>query len=492
MLYIRMFVIMAISLYTSRVVLDALGVEDFGIYNIVGGIVVLFAFINGAMTNSVQRFLNFELGRENLKETHKVFSASLNIYIGLALSLILMAETIGLWFFNTYINIPPERIHAANWVYQLTIVAMTLNVIRSVYNAAIIAYERMSFYAYTSIIEAVLRLAIVYLIFKFPDRLISYAFLTAIVSLIILACYIVYCRKRFEICRHHSFEYDKRNYSQLMSFSGWSLFGALANTGAQQGVNILINMFFGVTLNAALGIANQVNSAVYSFLSSFQTAFNPQIIKTYAAGEWTHFINLIIHTSRYSYFLMLLMAIPLYICCPEILDIWLKEVPPHTVSFCRWTLLFSLIDAIQGPLWVSAQATGKIRTYQMLMSVLILLNIPISYVLLKLIPIPEIALMVRVAINALTSVARVLYLRKLYDFPVSRYVKEVVLTCAITTILAIIMPYLGYFYLPDSIKTITVILISLGSTLGIVYLVGLKDTERDFVKDSLKRLKQRI
>ena len=383
MLYIRMFVIMGVTLYMSRVVLDALGVDDYGIYNIVGGIVVLFAFINGAMTTAVQRFLNYDLGRNDTGEAQRDFAASLNIYLGISVLFIILAETVGLWFLDTYINIPPTRAGAAWWAYQLTVLTTVLNMLRTVYNAAIIAHERMSFYAYTSIIEAALRLGVAFAIFMFPDRLISYAALLAAVSLIILAWYMVYCRAKFEICRHHTFTYEKARYRGLIGFSGWSMLGAMANTGAQQGCNVLMNIFFGVASNAALGIANQVNSAIYNFLSNFQTAFNPQIVKTYAAGEKENFTNLLINASKYSYFLMLMIIIPLYICCDEVLGLWLTEVPQHSASFCKLMFMFTMVDALQGPLWVSVQATGKIRNYQILMSILILSSVPVSYVLLN-------------------------------------------------------------------------------------------------------------
>ena len=397
MLYIRMLMIMVVNLYTSRVILQALGVEDFGLYNVVGGVVVLFTFINNAMVTSTQRFLNFEIGKNDYEEARNVFSTSLNIHFIIAVIFLVLAETIGLWFLNTYLQIPDGREIAANWVYQFSILVSILNIIRSPYNAAIIAHEHMSFYAYVSIIEVVLKLAIVYMVYLFADRLIAYAFLMMIVTLIILGAYYIFCKKKYSICKY-KFEYNKKRYLELASFSGWSLFGSMANMGASQGVNIILNMFFGVTVNAAMGIANQVNAAVYQFVSSFQTAFNPQIIKSYAAGDRTYFISLIMNTSRYSFLLLFLLALPIYICCPEILSIWLGTVPEYAVEFCRLMLVFSLIDAVQGPLWVSAQATGKIRNYQIIMSTLILLNLPVSYLLLRLFFIFELAILTKVII----------------------------------------------------------------------------------------------
>ena len=261
MLYIRMFLIMLVTLYTSRVILKALGVEDFGLYNIVGGVVVLFTFVNNAMVTSTQRFLNFEIGRDNPLGAQKVFSASLNIHIIIAIIFFLLAETLGLWFLNKYLQIPEGREIAANWVYQFSILVSVLNIVRSPYNAAIIAYEHMSFYAYVSIIEVILKLAIVYMVYLFADRLIAYAFLMMMVTLIVLGVYYIFCKRKYEICRYQ-FEYDRKRYMVLASFSGWSLFGSLANMGASQGINIILNMFFGVTVNAAISSLMQQTTEI--------------------------------------------------------------------------------------------------------------------------------------------------------------------------------------------------------------------------------------
>lgn len=488
LLYIRMFLMMGITLYTSRVVLQMLGVDDFGIYNVVGGIIVLFSFINNAMVASTQRFLNFELGRGNVEEAQKVFAASLNIYLIIVVIFMLLAETLGLWFLNRYINIPPERTVAANWVYQASLVATALNFVRMPYNAAIIAYERMSFYAYTSIIEAALKLGIVFLLYSFADKLIAYAWFVSVVALLILLMYVFFCRRVFFICRHHTFAYDKRRYTALVSFSGWSLFGSVANMGASQGVNILLNIFFGVFVNAAMGIANQVSGAIGLFVGNFQTAFNPQIVKSYASGEMERFINLILKASKYSYYLLFLIALPCFICCNEILQLWLGEVPLHAVSFCRLLIIFSLIDAIQGPLWMSAQATGKIKHYQLLMSCLILLNLPVTYVVLKLFPIAELGLVIRVSINIITAVVRVVYLKLLFPFPVIRYVKETVGTCIVVSVMSVLFPWLIYQNTDGLSQLCLTISASLVCTLVFIYIIGLSCSERQIVLNIIRRI----
>ena len=488
MLYVRMFLIMIVSLYTSRIILQALGIEDFGLYNVVGGVVVLFTFLNNAMVTSTQRFLNYEIGRHNLDEAQKVFSASLNIHTIIAGAFLLLAETVGLWFLNRYIQIPEGREVTANWVYQFSIIVSILNIIRSPYNAVIIAHEHMSFYAYVSIIEIILKLAIVYMVYLFADRLIAYAFMIMIVTLIILGAYYVFCKKNYAICKY-KLEYDRKRYMALASFSGWSLFGSLANIGASQGINIILNMFFGVAVNAAMGIANQVNAAVYQFLSSFQTAFNPQIIKSYAVGDRTYFISLIMNTSRYSFLLLFLLALPIYICCPEILSIWLGAVPEYAVEFCRLMLLFLLIEAVQGPLWVSVQATGKIRNYQILMSILTLLNLPITYVLLVFFENPEIALIVRLTVNLIIAVARVIYLNHLYDFPIGRYLNDVIVKCLIVVTISYPVPYLIHRIMGTTIiDTIVNIFLALVCAIVVIALVGLRSNERVLIISKMKQI----
>ena len=387
---------------------------------------------------------------------------------------------------NRYIQIPEGREIAANWVYQFSIIVSIINIIRSPYNAAIIAHEHMSFYAYVSIIEVILKLAIVYMVYLFADRLIAYAFLMMMVTLIVLGVYYIFCKRKYEICRYQ-FEYDRKRYMVLASFSGWSLFGSLANMGASQGINIILNMFFGVSVNAAMGIANQVNAAVYQFVSSFQTAFNPQIIKSYAADDRNYFISLILNTSRYSFLMLFLLALPIYICCPEILSIWLGKVPEYAVEFCRLMLIFSLIDAIQGPLWVSAQATGKIKNYQILMSILILFNLPITYVLFKFFNSPELALVVRVCINFITAIARVIYLNHLYGFPIYAYLKEVVLICFMVLSISFPIPYFIHQNMSISlVNTFLSLILSLGCAIIVTTIIGLRQKERALIINKIK------
>lgn len=486
-LYVRMLLIMGVTLYTSRIVLQVLGVEDFGIYNVVGGIVVLFSFVNNAMVTSTQRFLNYELGKKNLEATARVFSASVTIHWCIAIVTLILAETVGLWFLLNYIQYPLEREWAVILTYQFAILSTCINMIRAPYNAAIIAYEKMSFYAYISIIEAILRLLIVFLLLLANfDRLIFYSFLMFVVIGIVTLGYYVYCKSHFSTCRY-TYHWNKDLYKRLMGFSGWSMFGGVANIGASQGLNILLNMFFGVTINAAMGIANQVQSAVYSFVGNFQTAFNPQIVKSYASGNRDYFIDLIVRTSKYSYFLLFTISLPLYICCEEVLSLWLGNIPEYAVSFCRLMILFSLLDAMQGPLWVSVQATGKIRDYQILMSVMILSNLPLSYLFLKQGYSPEVVLTIRCLLNLLILFVRLWYLRHLYDFPVWRYGREVICRIVCVTIISYgMISCLSMDVLPI-VKILEVIFFSVIGNLFLVYILGFDNKERQLIIKQIKK-----
>ncbi len=488
MLYVRMFLTMAVSLYTSRVILQVLGIDDFGIYNLIGGVVVLFTFINTAMITATQRFLNFELGSGSIETVARTFSASVTIHVGIALFVLFCAETIGLWFVNTQLNIPIGRETAANYIYQFSIFACCINIIKAPYNAVIIAHEKMTFYAYISIVESILKLGIVYFLLLFQtDKLILYGALTAIVGIIIYLWYWLYCIHKFqEICKY-KFIYNKTLYKKLLSFSGWSLFGSCANMGAQQGVSIVLNIFYGVTINAAAGISNQVCSAVYGFVGNFQTAFSPQIVKLYAADAIEEMKLLIFRTSKFSYYLMLLIGVPIIIHCGFILSIWLGNVPEYATIFCQLMFAFFMIDAISAPLWISVQAIGNIRNYQIIMGILIILNLPIAYLLLKLGFAPESAYVIRIIINIATVIFRLAYLKRKIGFPVIEYLRQTIIPCFLVTLLSLPVP-LAYSSIATGwlglIGTVTL------STLCIaisVYALGITKQERNLVKKYLTK-----
>ena len=489
-LYMRMFVILIVSLFTSRVILQVLGASDYGIYNIIGGVVVLFSFINGALTSATQRYLNFYIGRNDEKKTHDVFCMSMNIYIILSFVFLIAAETIGLWFVNTQLNIPNGRMVAANWIYQFTVFSFMLNLTRVPYNASLIAYEKMDFYAYLSLLDVTLKLGIVYLLYISPiDKLIAYGFLFMCTDLVDNIIYRVYCKRKFTTASYH-WIWDKGMFRELFKFSGWSLFGNAANVLAQQGLNILVNIFYGVTLNAALGIANQVASKVVQFFSNFQTAFNPQIVKYYAEGNKDEFFKLIFRTSRLSYFLMLLISFPLMLKIDVILDLWLVDVPQYTNIFCQLILIFYLIEALSGSLWMSIQATGDIKVYQILISSINFLTLPFIYLTLKIgLPVWSVWA-TRILMDIILFIVRCFYLQKKIELPLPIYCKDVLLPVAVATIIILPIPII-YEYSVENYyaNLIGSIILSIVCTIIATYYIGLKKNERQKIASLvLKRL----
>lgn len=487
MLYFRQILIMIVSLYTVRVVLNTLGAEDYGIYNVVAGVVVLFSFVNNAMATATQRFLNFNLGKSDAEKTQQTYSASLLIHIGIALIFVILAETVGLWFVNTKLNIPLERHSAAMWCYQFSIITTVFNILRVPYNAVIIAYEKMSFFAWVSIVEAVLKLLVVYLLIISPlDKLVAYVILLTLVSIIILFCYKIYCNKKFSTA-HYKKVTDYSLVKEILGFSGWSLFGATANVANNQGTNIVLNMFTNVTVNAAMGIANQVNNAVYSFVSNFQTAFKPQLVKSYAAGKKEEFNGLIIRSAKFSFYLLWIIVLPLTLNLDFVLQIWLKNVPDFSIGFVKLILIYSLFESINGPLWLAVQATGKIKKYQIIVSCLIFSNLPLSIIAFSLGANPYWVLLIRIILECFITMFRLLYLNKTQKFSVISYVKNVmipvlivmIVSFIITSLLSSCFSGLVFFFISCAISVIVNILL--------VCIVGINKNERKMIVNFFKR-----
>jgi len=487
MLYLRMFLIMGVSLYTSRVVLQVLGVTDYGIYNVVGGVVSLFSFIHSAMTSATQRYITFALGKEDQQNLHNTFCTSLNIHAFIALVLVVLAETIGLWFLNVKMTIPIERMRAANWVYQMSVLSTVILIMSSPYNALIIAHEKMSAFAYISIIDVFLKLAIVFVLKLFgADKLVLYAILVFFVQFLIRCIYTFYCKKHFVESKYR-FIWDKPLTIEMLSYSLWSLWGNLAAVFANHGVNIVLNMFFGPAVNAARGVTMQVKNAIHGFSSNFQMAMNPQITKNYAKGDLRQMHTLVYASSKYSYFLLFILSFPIFIEAPTILDIWLDVVPEHSVTFLRIVLLISLIQALAGPLTVSAQANGNIKKYQAIVGGILLLTLPFSYIGLRIWKVPELVFWVDLAITLIAQVIRLIMVRPMVGLSIRSYFSEVISRVFYVTVLSIIAPVLLYFILPNKIWSMLLIcFICVVSVATCVYYVGLTTSERGFVIAKVK------
>ena len=459
-LYFRMILIMLVTLYTSRVVLAELGIKDYGIYNVVGGVVAMFSFLNNSMSSATQRFLTFELGRSNMGRLKKVFAASLNIHIAIGIVIVLLAETVGLWFVNHKLVITPDRMVAANWVYQFSILTFCVNIIQVPYNAVLIAHEKMSIYAYISILEAFLKLGIVYLLVIVPtDKLIAYGILVFVVQIVIRVIYQYYCRRHYEESQFRLY-WDKDLYKQMSGFAGWNLFGSVAWLMRDQGLNIVLNIFFGTAINAARGVASQVSSAVMGFISNFLVALNPQITKNYALGNVQEMEKLTYLGIKFSFLLLFTMAFPLCLNIDYVLHLWLVEVPDYTALFIILIMIDSLVGNLFGvPLMTSLSATGQIRDYQIVVSCII------------------------------SGFVRFLYCRKQIGYSLMKIAKDVLLPVAGVTFLSLPLPiYVKSRWLEASTfaNFLLLCLIAVAITVVVSWFVGLRAHERQTLVTVIK------
>lgn len=483
MLYFRMVLLLIISLYTSRVILQELGVDDYGVYNVVGGIVVILSFLNSAMASGTQRFLNVEMGRKNQMAVNKVFMTSQQIHFCVAFCMLIIAETVGLWFLNNYMNIPEGRIGAANFVYQFSIISAIFGIFTVPYNAAIISHEKMSAFAYISIVEASLKLLVAFAIIWSPfDKLIFYAALTMLIGLINCGVYAYYGIRNFEECRHFTLKQDKPMMKQMLSFSGWTVFGNLGYILHTQGIAIVINMFFTVTVNAAQGIANQVNGIVTQFTNNFLVALNPQVVKTYAAGELDQMHNLIIRGCKMAFCLMAFFVIPLVLEAPMVLKVWLGIVPEYAVIFMRLVLLISLVNSFSSLLAASKGATGNIKSYQIALTLIGALHIPFAWLAFEFGGGPEYSMYVYLIIAIVLQTLRVWFVCRGINLSINRYIREVLIRCIAVLIVSSFLPTVMHIILKSSIlATLLIGTISVIGTIFSTLFIGLTSTERNFV-----------
>lgn len=465
---------MLVSLYTSRVVLQALGEVNFGVYNIVGGVIVLFTFINSSMSAATQRYLMSSLEGENGKSVTEVFSQALLAHIFIAVAIIILGETIGLWFVTNKLNIPEGRENAALWVYQLSILTAVLGIIRCPYNASIIAYEEMSFFAWVSVIESILKLGVAFIILcSSIDKLIVYASLLSVISIIVALMYYIFCIKKFPAIRFR-YKRDTRLLKEMILFSVWSLLGNASNVGVSQGSALIMNIFYGVVINAALGIANQVNAVASAFVSNFQTAFMPQVTKSYVSGDMNYLNNLILNASRYSVLLMFLVSFPIYFNCEYVLKLWLGIVPPDTPGLVKIVIICLLFDALSGPLWMLALAMGNIRKYQIYVSLISLSNLILMYIAAKMHFTPVLVFSTRAIILCALYVYRRVYIDKAINIDATKWIKSVYGRIVILVSIAGIFAWLSSQMSLSFIRTIVDCIIGL----LLVFFIGLESSER--------------
>ena len=483
LLYIRMLLIMAVTLYTSRVVLATLGVEDYGIYNVVGGVVAMFGFINSSMTSATQRYIAFAIGKDDSQWLQKVFSTALQIHVLIAVIIAILGETIGLWFMYTQMNIPIKRMDAAFWVLQCSIISTMVIIISVPYNANIIAQEKMTAFAYISILEVALKLAVVYILLLFPsDKLILYAFLILTIQILIRFCYSIYCNRNFQESKYRH-TWDKALFKEMTSFAGWSIFGNLSAVLFSQGLNMLLNVFFGPVVNAARAIGVQVQGAIQSFVGNFQMALNPQITKTYAKNDMNNMRTLMFRSARFSFYLLFFLSLPILFETNFILTVWLNTVPENTVIFLRIIICTSLIYTLANPMIIANQATGKVKKYQAVCGSILLTILPVSYICLRLNCPAYSVFIVHLVIEGITQIARMIMLRPLIGIQLKDYIKNIYANVFGVAALSAIIPFLVHKNMDDNVLRFFVVcfvcILSVGT---VVYYIGLSKGERLFFK----------
>lgn len=493
LLYIRMFISMLISLYTSRVILATLGVDDYGIYNVVGGLVGMFGIITATLNTAINRFLTFELGKNDKDRLRRVFSTSITIQLILSVIIIILAETLGLWYINNIMVIPPDRLVAANWCYQFSIITCVIGLIVVPYNSAIIAHERMSIYAYMGIFSAFFTLGIAFLIGVSPiDKLVFYGFLLLLSTIITFLVYVFYCRRHFEEARFR-ISYDKEMFRSMFGFAGWNVIGAGSGILRDYGGNLLLNYYFGPAVNAARGISNSVNTAITQFSNNFTVALNPQITKSYASGNNDYMFNLIYRGAKLSVFMMLFISAPVLLNTPFILGVWLKEVPDHAVLFTQLIIIYTMVEMVSGPLVTSMLATGNIRNYQIVVGGIQCLNIPIAWILLHHGAIPEIVVVVSILIAHGTLFSRLYMLRSMIHLRARAFLKNVYLTIIIVAAIGLALPLAVHLMIPIGWVNffVTSMLCVLTMGLSMLY-IGCDKAERSLVYSYVGKLIKRF
>lgn len=482
-----MLFLMVVSLYTSRVILDTLGVVDYGIYNVVGGVVTMFAVISGSLSAAISRFITYELGTGNSEKLKRVFSSSLIIQLFIAIIVVLLAETLGLWFLHSKMVIPEDRVIAADWVYQFSIITFVINLISVPYNSLIIAHENMSAFAYISVLEGIGKLVIAFSIKYNPiDRLIYYAILLASLAILIRLIYGWYCKRNFEEASFH-WHIDITLLRELFGFAGWNFIGSAASVLRDQGGNVIINLFCGPSVNAARGIAVQVNTAVYGFVQNFMTALNPQITKSYACGNHEYMMRLLYLGARLSYYMLLILSLPILFNTPYILGVWLKDVPDHTVYFVQLSLIFTMSESLATPLITAMLATGRIKKYQIIAGGINLLNLPVSYLFLRFGAAPEFVFIIAIIFSFIVQGARLLLLRGMINLSIRDFLMNVYANVGFVTFLSIILPLIVSTYSPPNLVSfLTSVLVTMLWSILIILFVGCKKDERAFIFNKIK------
>lgn len=495
LLCIRMVIVLGITLYTSRVVLRVLGVEDYGIYNVVGGFVVMFGFLNGALSTGVQRFYNFEYGKNGIEGANRVFVTAVQTQTIIAIVTILLVETIGLWYINNKMVIPPGRLNAAFWIFQFSTVSLGTTILTVPYQAAILAHEKMDFYAIIGIMDQLLKLGIALLLpYTTSDKLITYGALFLVITAINFACNILYTKIKFEEIEYH-FVFHKSLFMELLQFSGWNIFGKLALMGKDQGLNMILNLFFGPVVNAARGVANQVYGAISGFVSNIPVAVKPQLTQAYAQGNIKRTFSLMFAISKACFFFTFLMALPICLEIDFILNLWLgaNHVPEYTNIFVVLIIMISLVGNLNSPVSFVVHATGKMRRYQVVTSIIEILVLPSSYIALKLSANPPVVFIVSLMFTVIGQIVSLFILRGLVTFSLRKYFKEVIMPLATASIIACVIPILIRCSLDEGfIRVALIFVLSVLCALSSAYVFGLTKIEKQMCVKLLRSASARF
>jgi O-antigen/teichoic acid export membrane protein len=483
MLYFRQILIMLVSLYTVRAVLETLGAEDYGIYNLVAGVVTMFGFLGNSMSAASQRYFSFEIGRGDFNGLEKTFSLFLMLYVIIAILVLLFAETIGLWFVHNKLVIPSERVNAARWIYQFSIISFLLTIMATPYTALIIAHEDMNIYAFGSIVEVLFKLISVFLLrIVMFDKLQLYGILMCIATFISTTIFRVFCKIKYRESKFH-FYFNVFLFREYFCYTGWNLFGIISVIMRNQGINILLNQFFNAGVIAARSISFSINSAVSSFMFNFNTAIRPGIIKYCASGKKDKMISLIFRSTKISYFLMYAFTLPLVLEMPIVLSLWLKNPPPYTVIFTRLVLIELLVGSLSVGFSSGITATGKIKTRELVIGGIYFLNLPLSWLAIVFVGPPYLVTWILIFLTFITLIAEVQIAHRLLSFSLGQCFNKVMMPLGKVTIISLILPVILHGILTQSFLRLCIVtFISILSLCISMYLCGLNDAERNFVK----------
>lgn len=490
LLYFRMIIVLFVSLYTSRIILKALGVEDFGIYNAVGGMVAMLSMLTGSLSVATSRFITYELGNKNSKRRRDVFSMSINLMIIVSIVIVVFGETLGLWFLNNKMTIPETRCNAANIVYQLSLLTFVFNILSVPYNASIIAHEKMKIFAYVGVVEVVCKLAIaLYLIDAFLDKLIVYSLLLLLLAILIRLFYASYCKKKLKECTYH-FTWNLNLCKEMFTFAGWNFLGASTSILRDHGTNVMMNVFFGPAINASRGLSMQVNSAINSFVQNFIMAINPQITKSYAEDNIERTVFLALKGMKLSFLFLIIITFPVFFLTPFLLKLWIDVVPDHSVSFIRLILCFTLIESLSNPYITVIFAIGKLKKNQIIIGTLQVLSFFLTYLSYKLASVPEMAYFFAIITSAICFMVRLKILKELIDFPIMKAITILSKNIAPVTIIVAVSLFVAHVYNLDIIFSfrdfVFKLILSLLFIVIVVSFIGLSREESVYIWRLLK------